>query len=53
MMNHNSARRRNRQLALRNGTFVRRMIELAYLDSIIGYDDVQCVNQIRMDRRTL
>ncbi|CAN6577270.1 unnamed protein product [Malus baccata var. baccata] len=27
MMNHNSARRRNRQLALRNCTFVRRMEE--------------------------
>ncbi|XP_009359457.1 protein ALP1-like [Pyrus x bretschneideri] len=50
--NHNSARRRNRQLALRNRTFVRRMVGSAYLDSIIGYDDVQCVNQIRMDRRT-
>ncbi|RXH78119.1 hypothetical protein DVH24_040090 [Malus domestica] len=37
---------------LTNRSLVRREISLCYLNGIIGNTDIECVNELRMDRRT-
>ncbi|PON48084.1 hypothetical protein PanWU01x14_239740 [Parasponia andersonii] len=37
---------------LKNRTLVRHESRLSVLDSMIGHNDIKCVNQLRMDRRT-
>ncbi|PON46600.1 hypothetical protein PanWU01x14_250300, partial [Parasponia andersonii] len=37
---------------LRNRTLVRHESRLSVLDSMIGHNDIECMNQLRMDRRT-
>ena len=44
--------RRDHRIALDNRSFVRFETRLIYLDSIIGSSDTECVNELRMDRRT-
>ncbi|CAN6727186.1 unnamed protein product [Malus baccata var. baccata] len=50
MMNHNSARRRNRQLALRNRTFVRRMMlrddGRVKLDGVVTMEEQNCLGAL-------
>ena len=45
-------RRHNKRKMIRSRTFQFHATRLQYLDSIIGNNDIQCVNQLRMDRRT-
>ncbi|XP_015893075.2 uncharacterized protein LOC107427220 [Ziziphus jujuba] len=45
-------RRHTRRYLLRNRTFDRHETRLSYLDNIIGNSDVECINQLGMDRRT-
>ncbi|KAL6286747.1 hypothetical protein ACE6H2_011137 [Prunus campanulata] len=52
MTNYNLEQRRQQRNAIRSQRFFRIATRSNYLDSIIGIDDIQCVNQIRMDRRT-
>ena len=47
-----SRRRHIERRSLNNRSFVRRETRLRYLESIIGNSDIECVNQLRMDRRT-
>lgn len=42
----------NQRKLIRNRTFQNHATRLQYLDSIIGNSDIQCVNQLRMDRMT-
>ena len=44
--------RRDHRIALDNRSFVRFETRLIYLDSIIGSSDTECVNELKMDRRT-
>ena len=37
---------------LSNRTFVCNATRMTYINSIISYNDIECVNQLRMDRRT-
>lgn len=43
--------RQHEQRALDNRSFIRCETRLIYLDSIIGNSDIECVNELRMDRR--
>ncbi|KAL6276950.1 hypothetical protein ACE6H2_020551 [Prunus campanulata] len=52
MTNYNLEQWRQQRNAIRSQRFFRIATQSNYLDSIIGIDDIQCVNQIRMDRRT-
>ncbi|KAH9722639.1 DDE Tnp4 domain-containing protein [Citrus sinensis] len=45
-------RRHNERKMIRSRAFQFHATRLQYLDSIIGNSDIQCVNQLRMDRRT-
>lgn len=43
--------RQNERYTVANRTFIRHATRLIYLESIIG-SDIECVNQLRMDKRT-
>lgn len=43
--------RQNEKYTVANCTFIRHATHLIYLESIIG-SDIECVNQLRMDKRT-
>ncbi|XP_024948215.1 uncharacterized protein LOC102614015 isoform X1 [Citrus sinensis] len=45
-------RRHNERKMIHSRTFQFHATRQQYLDSIIGNSDIQCVNQLRMDRRT-
>ncbi|KAH9762908.1 DDE Tnp4 domain-containing protein [Citrus sinensis] len=45
-------RRHNERKMIHSRTFQFHVTRLQYLDSIIGNSDIQCVNQLRIDRRT-
>ncbi|KAH9801564.1 DDE Tnp4 domain-containing protein [Citrus sinensis] len=45
-------RRHNERKMIHSRTLQFHATRLQYLDSIIGNSDIQCVNQLRMDRRT-
>ena len=45
-------KKRNERKMIRSRPFVNHASRLHYLDSIIGNGDLQCIHQLRMDRRT-